>query len=443
MSGEKHIRISQCMIVKNEEKNIERALSWGRDIMWEQIVVDTGSKDRTAELAERLGAKVFFFPWQEDFAAAKNYAIEKAEGDWIAFLDADEYMASDDAKRFRRLLEELEPKAYDGISTGWQQIDGKGNIFASGTQIRFFRNLPDIRYRRRIHEQLISTAGRALKVGDVVASFSIFHTGYQGEDSVETVRSDRNRRLILKELQENPKDREMMGYMGDECFCSGKREEAEQWYRRSVEGMPPEVEENDQRSAVTYTRLLMILTEKEGAEWEDAGKVYDKAVSHLPREADFDYIAGRFFASAGQAGKAVSHLEQALEKLNTYGCSNRALILAGNLLDAYELLIRCCYETGERQKCISYGAVYLQYDKYSMSVLSRILMILVPEKGEAQSGTNQTVLEFLSRYYDLSDLKDRLFLMTTAKRAGSDSFGTYILDHAFTPQEKSQLGLSL
>ena len=347
MSGEKHIRISQCMIVKNEEKNIERALSWGRDIMWEQIVVDTGSKDRTAELAERLGAKVFFFPWQEDFAAAKNYAIEKAEGDWIAFLDADEYMAADDAKRFRRLLEELEPKAYDGISTGWQQIDGKGNIFASGTQIRFFRNLPDIRYRRRIHEQLISTAGRALKVGDVVASFSIFHTGYQGEDSVETVRSDRNRRLILKELQENPKDREMMGYMGDECFCSGKRKEAEQWYRRSVEGMPPEVEENDQRSAVTYTRLLMILTEKEGAEWEDAGKVYDKAVSHLPREADFDYIAGRFFASAGQAGKAVSHLEQALEKLNTYGCSNRALILAGNLLDAYELLIRCCYETGE------------------------------------------------------------------------------------------------
>ena len=139
----------------------------------------------------------------------------------------------------------------------------------------------------------------------------------------------------------------------------------------------------------------------------------------------------------------MSHLEQALVKLNTYGCSNRALILAGNLLDAYELLIRCCYETGERQKCISSGAVYLQYDKYSMSVLSRILMILVPEKGEAQSGTNQTVLEFLSRYYDLSDLKDRLFLMTTAKRAGSDSFGTYILDHAFTPQEKSQLGLSL
>ena len=55
---EQKIRLSQCMIVKNEEKNLRRALSWGRDIMWEQIVVDTGSTDRTVALAEQMGAKV-------------------------------------------------------------------------------------------------------------------------------------------------------------------------------------------------------------------------------------------------------------------------------------------------------------------------------------------------------------------------------------------------
>ena len=54
--------ISQCMIVKNEEKNIRRALSWGKDIMCEQIVVDTGSSDRTVEIAREMGAKIFFFP---------------------------------------------------------------------------------------------------------------------------------------------------------------------------------------------------------------------------------------------------------------------------------------------------------------------------------------------------------------------------------------------
>ena len=81
------MRLSQCMIVKNEERNIERALRWGKGVVWEQIVVDTGSTDRTVELAEKMGAKVFYFEWQDDFSAAKNFAISKASGDWIAFLD--------------------------------------------------------------------------------------------------------------------------------------------------------------------------------------------------------------------------------------------------------------------------------------------------------------------------------------------------------------------
>ena len=93
------VRLSQCMIVKNEEKNIERALSWGKDIMYEQIVVDTGSTDRTVEIAKGMGAKVYHFEWIDDFAAAKNYAIEQAKGDWIAFLDADEYFPPEDAAK--------------------------------------------------------------------------------------------------------------------------------------------------------------------------------------------------------------------------------------------------------------------------------------------------------------------------------------------------------
>ena len=72
------IRLSQCMIVKNEEANIRRALSWGRGIVWEQIVVDTGSTDKTVEIAKEMGAKVFYFDWCDDFSAAKNYAIDRS-----------------------------------------------------------------------------------------------------------------------------------------------------------------------------------------------------------------------------------------------------------------------------------------------------------------------------------------------------------------------------
>ena len=173
------IRISQCMIVKNEEKNIEKALTWGKDLMWEQIVVDTGSTDKTVEIAAKLGAKIYHFPWVDDFAAAKNYAIEQALGDWIAFLDADEYMTPDEAGKIKQFLLSSECQRYDGVSTGWQQLDEDGNIFSSATQIRFFRNHADIRYRRRIHEQLVSLKGQQLRIADAVRSVSIFHTGYQ------------------------------------------------------------------------------------------------------------------------------------------------------------------------------------------------------------------------------------------------------------------------
>lgn len=79
------------MIVKNEEKNIRKALTWGKSIVCEQIVVDTGSTDKTVEIAKEMGAKVFHFEWIDDFSAAKNFAIDQASGNWIAFLDADEY----------------------------------------------------------------------------------------------------------------------------------------------------------------------------------------------------------------------------------------------------------------------------------------------------------------------------------------------------------------
>lgn len=435
------MRISQCMIVKNEEKNIERALSWGRPLMWEQIVVDTGSTDRTVELARKLGAKVYHFTWIDDFAAAKNYAIGQAQGEWIAFLDADEYMMPEDAKRLAEIINNPEMARFDGISTGWQQLDGQGKIFASGTQIRFFRNLPDIRYRRKIHEQLESTTGRALRIGDVVASLSIFHTGYQGEAYAEKTRSGRNRRLIQEELKEHPEDYEMMGYMGDECLDDGDRTEAEAWYRRAVMHMPPQLSEEDQRSAATYTRLLMILTEKEKASWEEADGIYRQAVEKLPKEADFDYIVGRFFAASQDAGQAVLYLETALEKLNRFGCSNRALLLAGNLMEAYDLLVRCCYEAGERQKCVNYAVAYLKADRYGMTVLSRLLLVLAPgDNGREQEYPR--VLEFFSGLYDFSSLKDRLFLWKTARQGGCGSFAAYMAEKLFTPGERTAIGLN-
>lgn len=99
MEKQGEVRISQCMIVKDEEENIRKALSRGKGIVWEQIVVDTGSRDRTVQIAESMGARVYHYTWTDDFSAAKNYAISKAGGEWIAFLDADETFVPGDGEK--------------------------------------------------------------------------------------------------------------------------------------------------------------------------------------------------------------------------------------------------------------------------------------------------------------------------------------------------------
>ncbi len=440
----KKIRISQCMIVKNEEKNIEKALTWGRDVMWEQIVVDTGSTDRTAELAKAMGAKVFDLEWLEDFAAAKNYAIDRAEGDWIVFLDADEYMTEKDARKLPEVFAQLSCKDLDGATAMLHNLDDEGRIFSSCSHLRLFRNIQDIRYKRRIHEQLVALSGRELRLMDGTQELSIFHTGYQGKVSAEKKKNGRNRRMLQREIEEHPDDPELLGYMGDECFDDGEFDEAERWYRQAIQYMTTELKEYDQRSATTFSRLLMTLTEKKDVAWSDVQELYQQGVKVFPKEADLDYMAGRFCVVHGAAEEGARYLEKALGKLGDYGCTGKALFLAGNLGDAYDLLARCCYEIGELQKCVTYAVEHLKIDRYAMRPLWWLLKALFYEREQApDQGDVEAVMGFLSKLYAIPSLKDRLFVLKTAQKAGCDGFASYVKDHYLTPDERRLLDVEM
>ena len=104
------LKISACVITKNEEKNIGRWLDCMRQLADEMIVVDTGSTDATVELAQAAGAKVCHFSWCDDFAAAKNFALEQANGDWILFLDADEYFEPASLPLVRQYILRYQPQ---------------------------------------------------------------------------------------------------------------------------------------------------------------------------------------------------------------------------------------------------------------------------------------------------------------------------------------------
>ena len=103
------ITISLCMIVKNEEDVLGRCLDSVKDLVEEIIVVDTGSSDNTREIARQRGAKLYEFPWRDDFAAARNYAFDQATQEYLLWLDADDVLEPLDREAFRQLKETLDP----------------------------------------------------------------------------------------------------------------------------------------------------------------------------------------------------------------------------------------------------------------------------------------------------------------------------------------------
>ena len=371
--------ISQCMIVKNEEKNIRRALSWGKDIMCEQIVVDTGSSDRTVEIAREMGAKIFFFPWINDFAAAKNFAIDQAKGDWIAFLDADESFTPEDAGKIPEILEYV-GEDVDGLLTGIVDLDENNHMTSGGTMIRFFANRPDLRYVGKIHEHLVRKGSAGLHLTDATEQLAFLHTGYQEQVNKEKSKFERNRDIILEVLKQDPENCDYLGY--------------------------------DQRSSYTYTNLLRITQVLKIPETE-VEAVYKEAVEKLPKEPDFDCVMGEWYWGKGQCEKAVQMYEIAIAKLETYGTVNRGIITTSRLSQMYECLGEGFRKLKDYQKAVRYCVIVLNTDHKAMSALLTLINCLTENQASAED-----VFLLLGKIYDYSDVKDKVILLRAAMAMG-------------------------
>ena len=442
----KKARISQCMIVKNEEKNIERALSWGKGIVSEQIVVDTGSTDRTVEIAERMGAKIYHFEWIDDFAAAKNFAIEKAKYEWVALLDADEYFSEEDAKKLLYYVGELQDKAYDAILASWVHLDNEGKITAVGTQSRVFRNAPGLRYVGRIHEFITSIDGTHFHFVDAVNELSIYHTGYGKAESIEKIKSGRNLRIIEKEIEENPDDYRMLGYLGDEYFSMQDLEKARATYQKSVDLMPFTEDFIDPiRTAMTFGKYLDILSVDPDTKEEDFFKIYDKALIRLPREGDFDYFAGKYYMRQANYPQAQKYLKRALDQLEKNGLAFKSMFLSGNIKKVYEWLTTCCYNNGNLAECINYSTMVLKADLYLLKPFFLMLTAFCLDEisGREGAASAEAVAGFLGQnLYDFTTIKDRLFVMRAAMQAGYKSLVS-VMRETFSPQELTAVDRAL
>jgi glycosyltransferase involved in cell wall biosynthesis len=197
--------LSLCMIARDEEGTIGRSLAAARPFCDEMIVVDTGSTDRTREIARGLGARVVEQPWTDDFSHARNRSLEEAKGDFALVLDADEIV---DAECGRQIREALRRPDTGGVFVPIV------NRFEDGRKLpalilRVFPLRADLRYRYRIHEQVIDKLTliakrerkKLIKVGG-----EVIHDGYR-EDVIEARgKNERNRRIFELAVADDPSD---------------------------------------------------------------------------------------------------------------------------------------------------------------------------------------------------------------------------------------------
>jgi tetratricopeptide (TPR) repeat protein len=197
-------RISVCMIVKDEEANIGACLESLLDLADEIVVVDTGSSDRTKEIAARYGVCLYEFPWLDSFAAARNECIRKASGDWLFLYDADDRIDAENRAKLRALFARLGDENAAYVMKIRSKTDPAGWSVRLLDQVRLFRNDPEVRWEYRVHEQIlpaVTRCGGAARWTDVI----IDHAGYQ-EPAQRRRKLERNLKLLLLEQKERPDD---------------------------------------------------------------------------------------------------------------------------------------------------------------------------------------------------------------------------------------------
>jgi glycosyltransferase involved in cell wall biosynthesis len=241
--------LSVCMIAKNEEANLPRCLASLLPIADEIIVVDTGSNDRTRDVSRIFGAKVFDFPWNGDFSAARNESLHHASCRWLLVMDADEVLSPLDHSRLKDLLAEkaATPNALAIVSRNymlqvnrekWQPNDGRYPLeeaaggWVPSTKVRIFPNRKGIIFENPIHEIVESSLERSgIPVSD--SDIPVHHYGFLNEERTKE-KKQAYYELGIKKLAERDNDLKALYELAVQAGELARHEEAVDLWEKAL-----------------------------------------------------------------------------------------------------------------------------------------------------------------------------------------------------------------
>lgn len=213
--------ISLCMIVKNEEQLLEQSLESVKNLVNEIIIVDTGSTDKTKEIAKKFKAKIFDFEWKDNFADARNFSISKATQDWILWLDADETISEKDHDYIRQIVKEaqfpvvvMEQRHYtnDKANLQFKEVDERYQKEAKEFQgyyptliTRLFKNNLGLVFEGAVHETLDKSMQK-LGLKFLRTDIPVHHYQYLKSEEKMAEKKQKYDALLEEKAKQDPTD---------------------------------------------------------------------------------------------------------------------------------------------------------------------------------------------------------------------------------------------
>lgn len=333
------MKITLCMIVKNEEQYIEMCLNEALKIADDAIIVDTGSTDRTKELILKYGDKVKLLesPWKNDFAEARNKSIEQATGDWILVLDADEKILCS-----REKLEEiLTTTEFEGFNLPIYSIVDDLQIAYSCIYCKLYKNKGYI-YHGAIHENVSVPSEKVTDLSPEICK--IIHYGYMKANMINRNKSKRNMDILKKQIKEKPQDPFVNYNLGNAYMLEEKYEEALKYFLKS--------HELTKGTLPSYKRVML----NGIAQCLYSLKDYDTCIAFLSTlmaedaggnpnvTAELTFMLGDCYHKKGEIKKAIACFNKCL---SIGEARNNIAVVGYGSYKAQFMLARICREQGD------------------------------------------------------------------------------------------------
>jgi glycosyltransferase involved in cell wall biosynthesis len=380
--------ISLCMIVKNEEKVLKRCLDSVKGVVDEIVIVDTGSTDKTKEIALQYVDHVYDFEWTDSFADARNFAQSKASGQWILVMDADEYV---DPNNLQAAIDEIKNQ-YDAFEVKIYNFSGMhGERIIQHHGLRIYKNNPAITFSRTIHEQLRKSEGE-LKVGS--SSLILYHSGYLASVVKEKNKNKRNQFLLEKEMSFSENNAFDYFNLGNEYQSQGDTEKALEAYLKAYQNKP------DLRySWVSFCVVQIINCLITLQRYKDALNVISDAEQIYSESPDFKCLKGIIYLDQHRYQDAITEFEELIDKQEDY----QNIISSVDYLEYFpHRALGIIYQKEKNyEKSVYHFTKALTLNKYCNRSLIGLMQILTEREEECEIVSFINHNNLINNNYDL------------------------------------------